>query len=233
MAARRVPVVLLVAGLGLLAACGGDDGSTPGTLPATTLPATTAPATTAAPAPPTTEAPATTSTTAAPTTTTEAPTTTTEPPAPGACLVGDWVITEEQMNVFYDQIEATSGGELSIQISGSTGLTFTTDGRFEYTPDFTLELEVIGAGGSGVTGGLIGGTYQARDGIVVTSIDRNEIEVTVDVMGQVFDGSDIAGGFLTSFPVADAPFDCSGPSPVIDFATGEGTPRVPVELTPA
>jgi hypothetical protein len=48
---------------------------------------------------------------------------------------------------------------------------------------------------------------------------------------QSFDGSDLGNDFLNSSPINSAPYDCSGPTPVIDFDTGEGS--VPITLQPA
>ena len=58
----------------------------------------------------------------APPTTAPAPTTvppTTAAPTPGECLVGNWVITQDEMNAFYDTLEATVGAlmrHLALQV---------------------------------------------------------------------------------------------------------------------
>lgn len=243
-----VPVLVLT-----LAACGGDDDDAGGgAIDAVT---TTAPDTTAAEtAVPETTAPATTTSTTvalvaggssadttAPAPTTAAPTTgpapttappTTVAPAPGECLVGNWVITQDEMNAFYDTLEATVDAPLDITVSGQTALDMTAD-TYVYTANFGLTVEVAGQGGDGQSTGTVSGTYSAADGVIVTTLGSSDLNVIISVMGQTIDGSSMANGLLNSVPINDSPYDCSGPTPVIMFETADPGVRHPVTLTPA
>lgn len=151
-------------------------------------------------------------------------------PTDPACLVGDWRITQEQMQVFYDAVSSSSEG-LALTIDGDTALSFTaTD--YRYTPEFTLRLEVVGVVGEGDTTGTLGGTWTGADGVITTSIVDNDLSTIVTVNGVTQDASDILGSIIASDPINNAPFDCTNPAaPVLQFDTGSG--RVPVALTPA
>ncbi|WP_133867747.1 hypothetical protein [Ilumatobacter fluminis] len=216
----------------------------------TSAPETTAPETTA-PAPTTTDAPSgggggggaattapaetTTVPTTAPPTTAPAPTTvppTTAAPTPGECLVGNWVITQDEMNAFYDTLEATVGAPLDITVSGQTLLDLTAD-TYLYTADFDLVVSAVGTSGEGQSSGTVSGTYTADDGVIVTTLGSSNLSVIVTVGGQTLDESAFANGLLGSVPINDAPYDCSGPTPVIMFETADPGVRHPVTLTPA
>jgi hypothetical protein len=151
-------------------------------------------------------------------------------PTDPACLIGDWVLAEDQMQSFYDAI-STEVESVSFTVEGDTGLSFTaTD--YRYTPDFTLVLEIDNVGnGEGVTTGSLGGTYTATGGVITTTLADNDVAVTVTVLGQTIDGSDLFGSFIESDPINAAPFDCSSGAPVLQFETPTG--RTPVALTPA
>jgi hypothetical protein len=227
------------------AACGGGDGEDGGEAGAdgavTTTAETSAASTTTVESVTTTTAAVAAETTAAPTTTapatttTAAPTTTTEPePDPTKCLVGDWIVSEEQMNVFYETVRGNSPGLDQLSVTGFTTLSFTADGRYEYGPAFTLTLVTAGITGTGEASGVVGGTYEVSDGIIVTTLDDPGIEVIVNIGGQTLDGSDIAGGFLTAVPINNAPYRCVGDTLEIDFQVdGTGAVRVPIVLVPA
>ena len=237
-----------------LAACGGDDDDAGGgaieavttTAPATTVaetavPETTAPETTTSTtvalvaggssADTTDPAPTTAAPTTAPTPTTAPPTTVADAPS-ADCLIGNWVISDSEMNAFYDTLEGQiDGGDVQITINGQTLLDFTAD-TFLYTPAFTLTLDVVGQAGEGVTSGSVGGTYVGDDGLLTTTLTDSNLDLTVTVMGQTFDGSDMANGMLNSFPIVDSPYTC-GPNPTIMFKTSVDGVRHPVTLTPA
>ncbi|MEQ8439733.1 MAG: hypothetical protein RIB65_19740 [Ilumatobacter fluminis] len=242
-----VPVLVLT-----LVACGGGDDDAGSSIDAvtTTAPETTAPETTA-PAPTTTDAPSgggggggaattapaetTTVPTTAPPTTAPAPTTvppTTAAPTPGECLVGNWVITQDEMNAFYDTLEATVDAPLDITVSGQTLLDLTAD-TYLYTANFDLTVDVAGQSGTGQSTGTVSGTYSAVDGVIVTTLGSSDLNVIISVMGQTIDGSSMANGWLTAAPINDSPYDCSGPTPVIMFETADPGVRHPVTLTPA
>jgi hypothetical protein len=151
-------------------------------------------------------------------------------PTDPACLVGDWQIAEDQMQSFYDATTGEVEG-ITFEVVGGVDLSFTVD-EYRYTSDFTLLLDVEGAGsGEGVATGGLGGSYTAEDGVITTTLVDNDLAVVVTVLGQTIDGSDLAGGLLESDPINEAPFDCSTGNPVLQFETSTG--RTPVELTPA
>jgi len=232
--------VAALAALALIAGCGDDDatGAASETSEAATTATTATTSTTepgvaadavAATAPPATEPPATDPPATEPPAT-EPPAT--EPPATdGSCLVGDWVVTEDQMNAFYAALTSTFDSPVEISVVGSAPLTFGADGTYGWAPDFTLTLSVVGQTGTGVTGGTITGDWSVADGVVTTASDVNALTVAVSVGGTTFDGDDFANGLLNSSPVNGVTYDCSGPTPVLDFMTADPAVTVPVTLT--
>jgi len=151
-------------------------------------------------------------------------------PTDPACLIGDWRITQEQMQVFYDAVSSGTEG-LALTIDGDTGLSF-TESDYVYTPEFVLRLDTAGLVGEGVTTGSIGGTWTAEDGIITTAVGDNSLSTIVTINGVTQDASDTLGAIIASDPINDAPFDCTDPNaPVLQFDTGSG--RVQVALTPA
>ncbi len=141
------------------------------------------------------------------------------------CLVGDWVISEEQMQRFYDSMETPA----DFHITGDTGLSFAAD-TYEYTPDFQLKMNLGGQEASGTLTGSITGTYTAQDGVITTSNDANDIDMAITVAGVTMDGTDTGEGFIESSPVNSAPYECTSAGPVITFEnTGDG---VDIQLQP-
>ena len=242
---------IVLASLVMLGACGGSDADSDGADTTATVaadgtaPASEPPATEPAP----TEPPATEPAPTEPTVTeppapeapaTEAPAATAAPAteAPGEesgadCLVGDWVITEAEMNAYYDALEATlsaSGPAPTFDIAGQALVTF-TPATYTYTADFDLTLGVSGQEGTGTSTGTVSGTWTPVDGVIVGETTDSDLTVSVSIGGITFDGTELANGLLDSSPINAAPFDCAGPT--LDFQTGAGTPRHSVTLTPA
>lgn len=151
-------------------------------------------------------------------------------PLDPACLVGDWVLTQEQMQGFYNAL-ATEVDGITFTAEGSAGLSFTaTD--YRWTPEFTLVLEVAGLEGQGATTGTLGGTYTAADGVITTTLGDNNLSATLTINGTTQDGTELLGSFITSDPINNTPYDCTNPdAPVLQFETSTG--RTPVVLTPA
>jgi hypothetical protein len=147
------------------------------------------------------------------------------------CLIGDWLITEAEMNKFYDALEGEVGGGFEIDIEGDTGLSFTaTD--YVYAPNFTLALTFdAGIDGTGSILGTISGDYAVADGIIGTSHNESNVAMSVNVGGVEMDGTDLFDDILAAHPFNEAPYVCAAGEVVIDFSTGEG--RVPITLTPA
>jgi hypothetical protein len=226
-----------VATVALLAGCGSDEAATTdssavaattGSVNATT---TTTSDTTVNDAPaPTDQPPATDP----PRTDAPAATAAPEPePDDSACLVGDWVVTEEQMDAFYDGVMSTLEAPLTIDTVGSAPLSFAADGTYLWAPAFALTVEVAGASGTGDVTGTITGNWTAVDGVVTTSSDLNALVVSLVVNGVPFEGADLANGLLNGSPVNGVTYSCDGPTPVLDFQTADPSVTVPVTLTPA
>ena len=154
-------------------------------------------------------------------------------PTDPACLVGDWRITQAEMQGFYDAVTAqTDGGGVEFTILGDTGLSFTTD-QYEYTPSFTLELLFADVSGQSVTTGSIGGGWTADAGIITTTLGFNNLATQVTIDGTPVESDELIAGIIASDPINAVPFDCSDPgAPVLQFDTGSGA-RTPVALTPA
>lgn len=149
-------------------------------------------------------------------------------PTDPACLIGDWVITEAQMQSFYDVL-SDPVNDVFVTVEGETGLSFTAD-TFEYTPNFVLNLEISGVEGEGVTSGSLSGSWSASGGVLTTEVGENSLTSEVTVLGVTQDGTELLGSFITSDPINSAPFDCSDPAaPVIEFETTTG--RTPIVLS--
>jgi len=225
---------------GLLVGCGGSDDSAVTIDPATTVDTTdatatastdiTTAATTEVTDPPSTDAPVETDPPA-----TDPPPPVTQAPAgdEGECLVGDWVVTEDQMNAFYGALMSTLEAPIGIDAAGSAPLSFAVDGTYRWAPDFALTVEVAGQRGTGVTGGTITGNWTAVDGVVTTASDINALAVAIDVNGVTFGGDDLVNGLLNSSPVNGVTYSCDGPTPVLDFKTGDPAVTVPITLASA
>lgn len=145
-----------------------------------------------------------------------------------ACLIGSWNIPQDQMNAFYDAMEAENGGDLTIDVVGSTDLDFTAD-SYVYHPDFVLNLSVSGQSGTGTTGGEVRGNYSVDGDVISTDNDDSSISMIINVGGVEMDASSLGNDIIDSAPLNAVTFDCSGDELVIDFSTGSGT--VPLALT--
>ncbi len=147
-----------------------------------------------------------------------------------ACLVGEWVIPQSEMQRFYDDAVADSP-ELRFIVEGDTGLWFDEE-TYVYTPEFTLTLELVdlGATGSGATSGSLAGSYLAELGIITTRVESNNVTIALTVMGQQLDGTELLGSIIASDPVNEAIFECGPDGPVIQFSHGSGS--TPVALRP-
>ena len=150
-----------------------------------------------------------------------------------SCLVGEWIVTEDEMNGYYDSIEGSfpEGPAPTFDIAGNVLLTF-TETDYIYVADFDLTLDVVGQSGTGDTRGTVSGTWDVVDGLVVTTLGSSDLDVSVNIGGVTLSGSEFANGLLDSAPINDAAFDCAGPT--ISFQTGEvDGPGHAVLLTPA
>lgn len=146
-------------------------------------------------------------------------------PTDPACLIGQWRFSQDSMQAFYDTMDTPA----TFTVTGNTGLEFTAD-TFEYTPDFTLDIDIQGMPASGTLVGSIAGSYTTSDGIITTSNENNDVQMTVSVMGSEIDGGGMFDEFMAMSPVNDAPFYCDSPGPVIMFETSGD--RIPMQLEP-
>lgn len=144
------------------------------------------------------------------------------------CLVGDWVIAEDQMDAFYGQIAAESGNGLAFDVEGDTALTF-TETTYEYLPRFSLVLEIAGQSGRGDVTGSVRGDYTAADGVLTTENDTSDLALQVEVGGVSMDGSELGNSIIASQPINDVTYTCVSGAPVIDFKTVDST--IPITLT--
>ncbi len=150
----------------------------------------------------------------------------------GSCLVGNWVLTEEAMNRYYNAVEADGAEGLNFTVTGGSGVSFREDGSYSYTPAFELALDVQGIAGVGVVGGLLSGEYEIIDGVVTTTVITDSVDISVNISGITMTADDLGMSVDTLAPISSAPVDCSGENPALLFLTGAGGGRVPVELQP-
>jgi hypothetical protein len=223
---------VMLALAGLVLGCGGGDDDTAATVPSAPAADTTdevdVETTTAAPEPSGTDAPVGDD---------SAPTDTSGIDDVGAdvgeCLIGDWVVTEEQMDAYYAGLMSTMEAPLGLDTVGSAPLSFAADGTYAWAPAFTLVVDIAGQSGTGAIGGTITGEWAAADGLVTTSSDVEALTVSIAVNGVTFEGDDLANGLLNTSPVNGVTYSCDGPTPVLDFQTADPETTVPVTLAPA
>lgn len=147
------------------------------------------------------------------------------------CLIVDWYIAEDQMKAYYAALSAANAG-LDIGVEGGTGLSF-TESTYAYTPDFSILVQVSGAEGTGTITGGVTGDYSATENEITTSHDVSDVALSVTVSGITVDGAGLFDSILDSAPINSAPYECGADGPIIQFKTGEGSPTVPMQLTPA
>ncbi|MGH1505629.1 MAG: hypothetical protein ACRBI6_18925 [Acidimicrobiales bacterium] len=152
-------------------------------------------------------------------------------PGDGSCLVGNWFVSEAELDGYYSQIETGLDG-VGFDITGGTGLSLTADGTYLYTPDFTFEMDADGIVAEGNVTGTLDGTYEVAEGIIETTVVNDNLDITVSVAGITMSATDLGLDLATFAPIASAPVDCSGENPVVMYDLGNGN-REPVELTPA
>ncbi|MET4156624.1 hypothetical protein [Agromyces sp. PvR057] len=147
---------------------------------------------------------------------------------PSNCLVGDWVLSDDQMQRYYDQVNVDLA-EYAIVYdpTGSAGLSFAEDGTYAYTPALTLAVDIAGLPAEATLGGTLSGQYAVDGETLRTSNDTNALSMDVTVDGVAMDGTPVTEQILAS-PITSAPYDCSGATPVIHFSTGAST--VPLTL---
>jgi hypothetical protein len=229
---RSVTGVAALAAALALGGCGGDDAPAADAATTTDAVGATVDSTAVTEAPIATDPPVTDPPVTEPAVT-EPPVTAPPADTDGSCLVGEWVVTEAEMNGFYQGLMSTMDGQVDLSVTGSAPLTFRADGSYAWAPDFQLVIDIVGQSGSGSIGGTIDGQWTASEGVVTTASDVNAVEMSVTVGGSTFDGSDMANGLLSSSPINGVTYSCAGPTPVLDFLTAEVGVTIPVTLTAA
>lgn len=148
---------------------------------------------------------------------------------PVTCVLGEWTISEAQMQLYYDQVSA-GVDDATFTVHGTTDLVF-GDTEYAYFPGFTLELDLSGTQATATMFGSIDGDYVVDRGEITTNNDHNFMSLTVEAAGFTMDGTELASEMLSASPVNSATYECrSGPELVIDMDTGYG--RVPILLVP-
>lgn len=233
---RKLPLVAAAAMIVVSCSGGDSSGGAADSIPTETTPVGSTepvPSSTDA-APPTSAVSETTEPSAGPSTT-ETPASTAAPEPVddhGACLIGSWIVSEEQMNAYYEGLMTTVDAPITLVATGQATLTF--DGAtYAWAPDFELDVTVVDQPGTGTTSGSVTGSWSASDGVIVTVSDVNAVELEITVNGTTFSGSDLANGLLNESPVNGVTYSCAGATPVIDFRTADPAVSVPVTLTPA
>ena len=238
----KSPLIATVAGLLVLASACAD--STSAQSPATTEqpPETSAPSETPAPAPttvvptPVTEAPEPPPTTPPKPTappTTAPPKPTVPPPAPlnGArCLVGDWVISDAELDAYFDVVAANAAFE-SIDSDGVIRVSF-TDTWFVWTNDYELSMTVADMDYVSVSTGSFAGSYTEANGVLTGAVERDDRGGVVTQDGKpVGDVGDLFVGINPARPMDSMSFSCDGPVLMLE-AGPSAAARHAVHLSP-
>jgi hypothetical protein len=149
---------------------------------------------------------------------------------PPECLVGEWTITQEELQVFYDSVRDATDGAVSFVVEGDTGLAF--DGStFAYEPDLVLTISTPATEGVATLAGTISGGYTADETTVTTTNEAVDVTYDYVVGGVAQDASLIFGEALLGAPINGGDYECTANGPLISFDNGFG--RVPVQLTRA
>ncbi|HUH52948.1 MAG TPA: hypothetical protein VLZ31_02755 [Microbacteriaceae bacterium] len=144
---------------------------------------------------------------------------------PRDCLVGDWHISEAELQKFYDTVNVS---EATFTVKGDMGLSFTAD-EYEFQPDFTFTLDISGIEGVGEIVGLVQGSYTATEEILTTEYENaDQVDFIITVMGQEFDGKEINDSFLSMFAINEAPYECVDNTLTLGYQDVTGQPVVPV-----
>lgn len=157
--------------------------------------------------------------------TTTAPTS--DPVAGPECLIGDWLISDSEMNKFYAVVGEATGTTFTIE--GDTTLSFTTD-QFTYTPDFSLVMTTAGVDATGRLAGAISGTYTATEETITTDVTSSDAHMFITVGGIEQDVTEQFGDAVTNAPFSNSPYTCNAEGPLIGF-TIDDTHSVELQLT--
>src|SRR5690606_1429214 len=144
--------------------------------------------------------------------------------ASAECLVGDWLVTEAELQRWATAVLPT--GELKlVDVVGTSSFSFTADGGYTLTPDwgFTLVIENAEMQGDAFVTGAVVGSYVTSGATLTTTVtDSSTIRVEVDI---VLNGVSIpTDPFETILaeafgmnPINSSPFDCAGGALTLHF----------------
>lgn len=139
---------------------------------------------------------------------TDAPTS--EPPAAGLsdCLVGSWVLPEEQLIMFY--AAAASGiPELAIDPFGTIGLEFAPDGGYTYLPDFgfvlTLDVAGLQLQPRAVVAGQVTGTWSVEEETLLLGDVNSSLAIDAEYNGQPLDITATTDALIEASPMLTPP----------------------------
>lgn len=144
------------------------------------------------------------------------------------CLIGDWRIAEDQMQAYYDAVNAEMIAQgMHFDVSGSAGVIFRDDATYAYKPELILLVTPdSGTAATATLGGSIEGTWSAQDQSITTAHDTNTLSMTVAVDGQTIDASDLTDEFIAMSPINQSRVDCSGTLPAMELPTANGSVMV-------
>lgn len=148
-------------------------------------------------------------------------------PKSSECLVGKWVVSESELQSFYDTVNVS---QATFSISGDMGLAFTED-TYQFLPDFALTLEISGIDAVGEIVGDVSGSYTADEESLTTSYeDSDNVDFVITVMGQEFDGKEMSDTFLAMFAINESPYTCENDALTLGYQNVDGEAVVPVEF---
>ncbi|MFT4213626.1 MAG: hypothetical protein QM622_02465 [Microbacterium sp.] len=131
-------------------------------------------------------------------------------PTGAACLVGSWIMGEDELAGFYADINDTMAGSgVRFTPTGSATMTLDADGAYSWAP----EAEVA-AKASGVTilvtfAGELTGTYSATDEhLTAQTVVADDLVITATVEGVETDAGEITDE-ISQAPLSDAAYTCT------------------------
>jgi hypothetical protein len=144
------------------------------------------------------------------------------------CLIGQWRITQDQLQFFYDSVSADTADDIAYLVTGETGLDF--DGtHYSYSPDLSLSIRADGLEGVGYLHGTIEGTYTTDASTIETTTESTNVSYVFSMGGVEQDASDAFAEALQSAPINGGAYECTAAGPIIQFDNGYA--RVPIQLT--
>lgn len=160
-----------------------------------------------------------------------APTLPPQQPNGAACLVGDWTISDAELDVYFD-IVAQNAGFQSIDNDGEIRLSF-TETSFEWTNDYTLTMTVGDVTYESRSTGSFYGAYSEAGGVIKGMVIRDNRTGTITQDGQpVGDVGDLFAGIQPARPMDSMMFSCTGPILMLQSGPVANAHHT-VRLTPA